>query len=36
LGGAGTVAIYTKALKPLHVITKITVRIKMWTNYLPI
>lgn len=36
LGGAGTVAIYTKALAPLHVITKITVRIKMWMNYLPI
>lgn len=35
LGAAGTVAIYTNALKPFHIITKITVRIKMWTYYLP-
>jgi len=35
LGAAGTVAIYTDALKPFHIITKITVRIKMWMNYLP-
>lgn len=36
LGGAGTVAIYTKKLQPFHIISKITVRIKMWMYYLPI
>jgi multidrug resistance efflux pump len=36
LGGAGTTAIYTKFAQPFHIITKITVRIKAWMNYLPI
>ena len=36
LGGAGTTAIYTKFAQPFHIITKITVRIKAWMNYVPI
>jgi multidrug resistance efflux pump len=36
LGGAGTTAIYTKFAEPFHIITKITVRIKAWMNYVPI
>jgi multidrug resistance efflux pump len=36
LGGAGTTAIYTSFAEPFHIITKITVRIKAWMNYLPI
>ena len=36
LGGAGTTAIYTKFAPPFHVITKITVRVKAWMNYVPI
>jgi multidrug resistance efflux pump len=36
LGAAGSVAVYTDALKPFHIISKITIRIKMWVNYLPI
>ena len=36
LGGAGTAAIYTKALGPFHLISKVTIRMKMWMNYLPI
>lgn len=35
LGAAGTTAIYTDFAKPVHVITKITVRIKAWMYYLP-
>jgi membrane fusion protein (multidrug efflux system) len=36
LGGAGTVAIYTKFAEPFHIISKITVRIKAWMAYAPI
>jgi membrane fusion protein (multidrug efflux system) len=36
LGAAGTTAIYTKFANPFHIITKITVRIKAWMNYVPI
>ena len=35
LGAAGTTAIYTDMGQPFHLISKITIRIKMWTNYLP-
>ena len=35
LGAAGSVAIYTSRGVPFHVISKITIRIKMWMNYLP-
>lgn len=35
LGAAGSVAIYTDVGGPFHVITKITVRIKAWMNYVP-
>jgi multidrug resistance efflux pump len=35
LGGAGTAAIYTGALGPFHLISKVTIRMKMWMNYLP-
>lgn len=35
LGAAGTTTIYTDSGKPWHIISKITVRIKMWMNYLP-
>ena len=33
LGGAGTTAIYTKVGGPFHVISKIVIRMKAWTNY---
>jgi multidrug resistance efflux pump len=36
LGAAGTTAIYTKFANAFHIITKITVRIKAWMNYVPI
>ncbi len=36
LGAASSVAIYTDRLKPFHIFSKITIRIKMWMNYLPI
>ena len=36
LGGAGNVAIYTNSGQAFHIISKITVRIKAWMNYLPI
>jgi membrane fusion protein (multidrug efflux system) len=36
LGGAGTTAIYTDYAKPFHIITRISVRMKMWMNYAPI
>jgi multidrug resistance efflux pump len=36
LGGAGTVAVYTRKFKPLHVMSRTSIRIKMWMNYLPI
>jgi multidrug resistance efflux pump len=36
LGAASSVAIYTNTLKPFHIISKISIRIKMWMNYLPI
>jgi multidrug resistance efflux pump len=35
LGGAGTTAIYTDYAKPFQIITKISVRMKMWMNYVP-
>jgi multidrug resistance efflux pump len=35
LGAAGSVAIYTDAGKPFHLISKITVRMNAWSNYLP-
>jgi multidrug resistance efflux pump len=35
LGGAGTTAIYTGYAKPFQIITKISVRMKMWMNYAP-
>ena len=35
LGAAGTVAIYTGVGKPFQIITKITIRIKGWMNFLP-
>jgi multidrug resistance efflux pump len=35
LGGAGTTAIYTDYAKPFQIITKISVRMKMWLNYAP-
>jgi multidrug resistance efflux pump len=35
LGAAGTTAIYTDVGKPFHLISKITVRINGWMNYLP-
>ena len=35
LGGAGTTAIYTDYAKPFQIITKISVRIKMWMYYAP-
>jgi multidrug resistance efflux pump len=35
LGAASSVAIYTDTLKPLHVISKITLRMKSWINYAP-
>lgn len=36
LGGGGNVAIYTDFGKPFHIISKITVRISAWMNYVPI
>ena len=36
LGGAGAVAIYTRYASAFHVISKITLRIKGWTYYLPV
>jgi multidrug resistance efflux pump len=35
LGAAGMTAIYTSVGKPFHVISKISLRIKAWTYYLP-
>ncbi len=35
LGAAGSVAIYSDVGGPFHVISKITVRIKAWMNYVP-
>ena len=35
LGAAGAAAIYTDFGRPFHIITKITVRISSWMNYLP-
>lgn len=36
LGGAGDVAIYTKHGAAFHIVSKITLRMKMWMNYVPI
>jgi multidrug resistance efflux pump len=36
LGAAGTTAVYTSTGKPFHLISKITIRMKAWLNYLPI
>jgi multidrug resistance efflux pump len=36
LGGAGTVAIYTKVGGPFHIISKIALRMKAWIYYAPI
>ncbi len=36
LGASGTVAIYTERGKPLHLISKIAIRMADWINYLPI
>jgi multidrug resistance efflux pump len=36
LGGAGTTTIYTNVGQPFHLISKITIRIKAWMNYVPI
>jgi multidrug resistance efflux pump len=36
LGAAGTTTIYTDFGKPFHLISKITIRIKGWLNYVPI
>lgn len=36
LGAAGTVAIYTDVGKPLHLISKIAIRMVDWMNYLPL
>lgn len=36
LGAAGTVAIYTDVLKPFQLVSKISLRMKMWLNYLPL
>jgi hypothetical protein len=36
LGAVGTIAIYTDTGKTWQIISKIVVRIKGWTNYLPI
>jgi multidrug resistance efflux pump len=33
-GAAGTLAVYTSAGKPMHVISKVTLRIKAWLAYL--
>jgi multidrug resistance efflux pump len=34
LGAGGTVAIYTKEGKPVHIISKVTIRMKKWLLYL--
>jgi multidrug resistance efflux pump len=36
LGAAGTTTIYTDFGQPLHLISKITIRIKAWLYYLPV
>lgn len=36
LGVAGALTIYTNVGRPFHVISKITIRIKGWMNYVPI
>ena len=36
LGAAGTVAVYTGFGKPLHIISKIALRMKGWMYYLPV
>ena len=36
LGAGGTAAIYTQVGGPFHLISKIGIRIKAWTNYAPI
>jgi len=36
LGAAGALTIYTNVGNAFHVISKITIRIKGWMNYLPI
>lgn len=36
LGGAGAAAIYTDSFGAFHVISKVTIRVKMWMHYLPI
>jgi multidrug resistance efflux pump len=36
LGAAGTTTIYTDFGQPFHLISKITIRIKGWLNYVPI
>jgi multidrug resistance efflux pump len=36
LGGAGSVAIYTKTGRPFHVISKITIRLNALMNYTPL
>jgi hypothetical protein len=33
LGAGGTVAIYTREIKPVHVITKVVIRMKRWLSY---
>jgi len=33
MGGAGTTAIYTKVGGPFHVISKVVIHMKAWTNY---
>ena len=33
-GAAGTVAVYTRAGKPVHVITKVVMRMHAWMGYL--
>ena len=33
-GAGGTVAIYTDAGKPVHVISKVAMRMNAWLNYL--
>jgi hypothetical protein len=33
LGAGGTVAIYTKVGKPVHIISKVTIRMKKWLLY---
>ncbi len=33
LGAGGTVAVYTREIKPVHVITKVVIRMKRWLSY---